>query len=144
MTSIVTELRAAGVRLAIEDGKVRATGDRAALARWLSVLRERRDEIAAALKVGAGEAEAEPFEPAITPPSAPLTPDEEKTIRRWLALIGETDPATIATVIGQCLSDAAARAYFLERAAEEPPAANMTNGDSAAAQQNPMQKLVQD
>jgi len=158
--NIVTELRNAGVRLTIEGGKVRATGDRAALARWLPVLRERRDEIIEALKVGAGDTarsvwwrlhfadrepleiaftppetraevlagrpgatEAEPFEPAITPPEKPLDVKEELLIRRWLSAIGERDEATIAAVIGRCLNDAAARGYFLERAAEELPAA---------------------
>jgi hypothetical protein len=52
-------------------------------------------------------------------PAAPMTPDEEKTIRRWLVRIGETDSATIAEVIGQCQRDADARAYFLKRAEEE-------------------------
>jgi len=80
-----------------------------------------------------GVTAAEPFTPAITPPSAPLTAREEAAIRAWLALIEETDPATIAAVIRQCLNDADARAYFLERAAEEPPAAEMTSRNHAAA-----------
>jgi len=49
----------------------------------------------------------------------PLTAEEEKAIRAWLELIGETDPATIAEVIERCQRDADARAYFLERAAAE-------------------------
>jgi hypothetical protein len=151
--AIVTELRAAGVRLTIENGKIKATGNKAALERWLPTIRERKSEIIAALEAGAGEAArsvwwrlhfadrepleiactppatraevlagrhgvtaAEPVEPTITPPSAPLTPDEEKTIRRWLSAIGEHDETMIAAVIRQCQSDAAARAYFLERA----------------------------
>jgi hypothetical protein len=54
--------------------------------------------------------------------TAPLTPAEEMTIRRWLGLIGETDPATIAAVIQQCRGGADAKSYYLERAAEELPA----------------------
>jgi hypothetical protein len=127
--AIVTELRAAGVRLTVENGKIKATGDREALARWMPVLRERRAEIIAALKVGAGD-------------TAPLTAEDEAVIRRWLFAIGERDEATIAAVIEQCLNDAAARAYFLERAAEELPAARMTKENYAAAQQNPKQKSV--
>jgi hypothetical protein len=134
MTTIVTELRNAGVRLTIENGKIKATGDKAALARWMPVLRERRAEIVEALKVGAGD----------TARSRALTAEDEAVIRRWLALIGETDPATIAAVIEQCASDAAARAYFIRRAAEEPPAAKMTDVYHAAAQQNAKQKSVQD
>ena len=55
---------------------------------------------------------AEPFTPTIRQASAPLTASEEAAIRAWLALIVETDPATIAEVIGQCQRDADARAYF--------------------------------
>jgi hypothetical protein len=38
--TLVTELRATGVRLTIENGKIKAAGSKAALARWLPVLRE--------------------------------------------------------------------------------------------------------
>ena len=64
---------------------------------------------------------AEPFTPTIRQPSAPLTANEETAIRAWLALIEETDPATIAEVIGQCQRDADARDYFTGRAAAELP-----------------------
>jgi hypothetical protein len=61
---------------------------------------------------------AEPFTPNIRQPSAPLTASEETAIRAWLALIEETDQATITEVIGQCQRDADAREYFNGRAAE--------------------------
>ncbi len=64
---------------------------------------------------------AEPFTPTIRQPSAPLTASEEMAIRAWLALIEETDPATISEVIGQCQRDADARDYFAGRAAAELP-----------------------
>jgi hypothetical protein len=64
---------------------------------------------------------AEPFTPTIRQPSAPLTASEETAIRTWLALIEETDPATIAEVIGLCQRDADARDYFTGRAAAEVP-----------------------
>jgi len=64
---------------------------------------------------------AEPFTPTIRQPSAPLTASEETAIRAWLALIEETDSATIAEVIGQCQMDADARGYFTGRAAAELP-----------------------
>ncbi len=64
---------------------------------------------------------AEPFTPTIRQPSAPLTDSEESAIRAWLALIEETDPATIVEVIGQCQRDADARDYFTGRAVAELP-----------------------
>lgn len=64
---------------------------------------------------------AEPFTPTIRQPSAPLTAEAENAIRAWLALIEETDPATIAEVIDQCQRDADARDYFTGRAAAELP-----------------------
>ena len=67
---------------------------------------------------------AEPFTPTIRQPSAPLTAEEEMAIRAWLALIEETDPATIAEVIGQCQRDADARDYFTGRPAAELPTAD--------------------
>jgi hypothetical protein len=64
---------------------------------------------------------AEPFTPTIRQTSTPLTAEEETAIRAWLALIEETDPATIAEVIDQCQRDADARGYFTGRAAAELP-----------------------
>lgn len=64
---------------------------------------------------------AESFTPSIRRPSAPLTASEETTIRAWLALIEETEPATIAEVIGQCQRGADARDYFTGRAVAELP-----------------------
>jgi hypothetical protein len=49
LEAIVTELRAAGVCLTIEGGKVKATGDKAALERWLPVLREHKADLLAYL-----------------------------------------------------------------------------------------------
>ena len=63
---------------------------------------------------------AEPFTPTIRQPSAPLTASEETAIRSWLAMIEETDPATISEVISQCQRDADARDYFTGRAAAFP------------------------
>lgn len=63
---------------------------------------------------------AEPFTPTIRQPLAPLTAEEETAIRAWLALIEETDQATIAEVIGQC-QRADARNYFTGWAAAELP-----------------------
>jgi hypothetical protein len=51
----------------------------------------------------------------------PMTANEEAAIRAWLALIKETDPTTIAEMIGQCQRDTDARDYFTGRAAAELP-----------------------
>lgn len=59
--------------------------------------------------------------PTIRQPSAPLTANDEIAIRAWLALIEETDPATIAEVINRCQRDADARDYFTGRAEAELP-----------------------
>ena len=43
---------------------------------------------------------------------------DEQAIRSWLALIGETDPAIIADVLGKCQRDPDALRYFLSRSKE--------------------------
>ena len=155
--TIIREAQSDGVSLALSlAGTIKATGDGAAVNRWLAVIREHKAEIVEALKVGAGKTATasrwwlihypdrdplqvaccpeathaeilerhpdavavEPFIPTIRQASAPLTASEETAIRAWLALIEETDPATIAEVIGQCQRDADARDYFTGRAAD--------------------------
>lgn len=52
--TIIREAQADGVRLALSpSGTIKATGDGAAVNRWLAVIRERKAEIIEALKVGA-------------------------------------------------------------------------------------------
>ena len=107
--TIIRESQADGVRLALSPaGTIKATGDGAAVNRWLAVIRERKAEIIEALKVDAGR-------------TAHLTTEDESAIRAWLGLIEETDPATIAEVINQCQRDADARDYFTRRAVAELP-----------------------
>jgi len=62
---------------------------------------------------------AAPFTPTVRHPSTPMTAEEESAIRAWLERIDETDPATIAHVIGQCQRDADAQGYFAGRAADD-------------------------
>lgn len=158
--TIIREAKKEGVRLALTPtGTIKATGDGAAVNRWLAVIRERKTEIIDALKVSPGDTAtasrwwlihypdrdpvgvaccpeathadilerhpdavaAEPLTPTIRQPSAPLTASEETAIRAWLALIEETDPATIAELVGQCQRDADARDYFTGRAVAELP-----------------------
>lgn len=58
---------------------------------------------------------------AVKPEPIPeLSPDEESSVRAWLAFIDETDPATIAEVLSQCINDLADRRYFLLRSEEIP------------------------
>ena len=106
-------------------------GDTATASRWWRIHYPDRDPLEVACCPDATHAEilerhpdavaAEPFTPTIRQPSAPLTVEAETAIRAWLALIEETDPATIAEVIGQCQRDADARDYFTGRAAAELP-----------------------
>ncbi len=158
--TIIREAQSEGVRLALSPtGTIKATGDGAAVNRWLAVIREHKAEIIDVLKVGAGDkatvsrwwlihypdrdpvevarcpeathaevlerypdaVAAEPFAPTILHPTAPMTAEDEAAIQAWLKLIEETDPATIAEVIGQCRRDANARDYFTGRVAVELP-----------------------
>ena len=106
-------------------------GDTATASRWWLIHYPDRDPLEVACCPEATHADilerhpeavaAEPFTPTIRQPSAPLTASEETAIRAWLALIEETDPATIAEVIDQCQRDADARRYFTGRAAAELP-----------------------
>ena len=106
-------------------------GDTATASRWWLIHYPDRDPVEVACCPEATHADilerhpdavaAEPFTPTIRQPSAPLTASDETAIRAWLALIEETDPATIAEVIGQCQRDADARDYFTGRAAAELP-----------------------
>ncbi|MEY4368147.1 MAG: hypothetical protein RL564_97 [Pseudomonadota bacterium] len=62
--------------------------------------------------------------PEITKPQISqrlLSTKEETAIRAWLALIDETDPATIAEVISHCQQDADVRDYFIGRAGADLP-----------------------
>ena len=106
-------------------------GDTATVSRWWLIHYPDRDPLEVACCPEATHAEilerhpdavaAEPFTPSIRQASAPLNASEETAIRAWLALIEETDPATIAEVIRQCQRDADARDYFIGRAAAELP-----------------------
>ena len=54
--SIIQEAQADGVGLILSPaGTIKATGDGAAVNRWLAVIRERKVEIIEALKIGVGD-----------------------------------------------------------------------------------------
>lgn len=59
---------------------------------------------------------------AQTPEALPelLSPDQEVSIRAWLAHIKETDPDIIAEVLAKCRNDLEDRRYFLKRSEEVP------------------------
>lgn len=92
-------------KVGVTEGNPCGTGDTATHA---DILERHPDAVA-----------AEPLTLTIRQPSAPLTASEETAILAWLALIEESDPATIAEVIGQCQRDADARDYFTGRAATD-------------------------
>lgn len=63
--AIIKEAMADGVSLTISPaGTIKATGDGAAVNRWLPAIREHKNEIVAALKVGAGDTAPVPMTPA--------------------------------------------------------------------------------
>ncbi len=59
--------------------------------------------------------------PQRAPATAPLSADTEAAIRAWLVMIGETDAATIAEVMGECHRFQDARDYYGGRAAADLP-----------------------
>ena len=115
-------------------------GDTATASRWWLIHYPDRDPLEVACYPEATHAEtlerhpdaiaAEPFTPTIRQPLAPLTACEETAIRAWLALIEETDPATIAEVMGLCQGDADARDYFTGRAVADNLQKNLGNAAS--------------
>lgn len=105
--NIIQKAQSDGVRLSISPtGTIKATGDGAAVNRWLGAIRENKAGIIEALKVGAGD-------------TVPMTAEQETAIRAWLVAIGETDPVIIADVLAKCQRDLEALAYFVGRAAAE-------------------------
>ena len=73
---------------------------------------------------------------AVKPEPLPkLLPDQEASIRAWLAHIEETDLDIIAEVLDKCRDDLNARRYFLKRSEEVPETASIrewiTCGDCA-------------
>jgi hypothetical protein len=88
--TIIREAQSDGVSLTLSSaGTIKATGDGAAVNRWLAVIRERKAEIVEALKVGAG--------------------DTATASRWWLIHYPDRDPLEVA-----CCPDAT-HADILER-----------------------------
>ena len=61
---------------------------------------------------------AEPFEPLLREPNAPLSQEEEATILDWLERINEKDEAIISAALHQCQTDQDARDFFIGLAAQ--------------------------
>jgi hypothetical protein len=120
-------------------------GDTATASRWWLIHYPDRDPVEVACCPEATHADilewhpdalaAEPFTPTIRQPSAPLSASEESAIRAWMSLIEETDPATIAEVIGKCQRDADARDYFTGRATAELPKPDLSPDDRRTCSQ---------
>jgi hypothetical protein len=99
--TLIKEAAADGVILSLTlAGAVKASGDRAAVTRWIPAVRGRKPEIIKALLQASA-----------------LTGDLG-AIKAWLQFIGEHDPAIIADVLDKCRVDADALDYFNKRAAE--------------------------
>jgi hypothetical protein len=56
---------------------------------------------------------AEPFEPLLREPHAPLSQEEETVLLDWLERINETDEAMISAMLHQCQTNQDARDFFL-------------------------------
>lgn len=113
--------QADGVELTLSPaGTIKAIGDGAAVNRWLAVIRQHKAEIIDVLKAGAADLAPEEVNP-IRQATAPLSIEQERAIRSWLALIGETDISTIVELMERCQRDADTRVYFIGRARAELP-----------------------
>jgi hypothetical protein len=63
--TIIREAQSDGVKLALSlTGTIKASGDGAAVSRWLPAIREQKAGIVEALKVGAGDTATDPMTPA--------------------------------------------------------------------------------
>lgn len=56
---------------------------------------------------------AEPFEPLLRQPHAPLSQEEETVLLDWLGRINETDEVLINAMLHQCQTDQDARDFFI-------------------------------
>ncbi len=64
-TAIIQKAAADGVSLSLSHaGTIKAIGDKAAMNRWLAVIREHKAEIIDVLKVGTGDTATDPMTPA--------------------------------------------------------------------------------
>lgn len=105
--AIIREVMADGVNLTLSPaGTIKATGEHAAVSRWLPTIREHKSDIVAALQT----------DPAVI------------AILAWLTCIGETHQPTIDEVLTMCANDPTALSYYLKRSIETP-----TNNDKADA-----------
>jgi hypothetical protein len=129
VASVATVVVAKSLQGKAASPAIVSPGDTATASRWWLIHYPDRDPVEVACCPDATHAEilewhpdavaAQPFIPTIRQPSSPMTASEEMAIRAWLALIEETDPATIAEVIGQCQRDADSRDYFSGFASRE-------------------------
>lgn len=102
--AIIYQAAAEGVHLSLTPAQtVKASGDQAAVSRWLSVIREQKPAIIKALLENS----------ACT--------GDLGAIREWLTFIGENDPVTISGVLEKCRTDSEAMDYFMRRANEGRP-----------------------
>lgn len=126
--AIIRDASADGVRLTLSpSGTIKATGDGAAVRRWLATIREHKTTIIAHLRTAAKDEGGDTA--SDQQPPAPMTAGEETAVRAWLEWIGESDAAIIADVLGRCAGDLSARAYFIDRAGEiRQPAGPAGNG----------------
>lgn len=117
-TTIIREAQADGVRLALSPtGSIKATGDCAAVNRWLAVLREHKAEIVDVLKMGAG--------------------DTATASRWWMLHFCDREPLTVA--FSPAATHAEVLAWYQDAVAAEPvdakgrqPSASWTGDEERA------------
>lgn len=99
--AIIRQAMAEGVMLTLSaTDTIKASGDPAAVNRWLPIIRKHKPAIVKTLLE-----------------TSASTGDLE-SIRAWLAFIGENDPAIIDQVLNKCRTDGEAHSYFIGRAKE--------------------------
>ncbi len=174
--AILRDSASEGVSLSLSaTGTIKVTGEQAAVARWLTTIKENKAGIVALLVETASEkpfeascwlihfadrnplevafspaathaevlawyedaVAAEPVAPIVRQPSDTLSAEEERAVLRWLAHIGEQDPATIAEVLSACRRDIEARRYFLQRAEWRPTHTNIADCTSCRHRRSP-------
>jgi hypothetical protein len=93
--AILRDAAADGVEVTLRDGRLTATGNDAAVNRWVPELRAEKEQVINLLR----------------------WPGDEVVIRRWLAEIGEDDQHLVALTLRWCQTDAESRAWALALAA---------------------------
>ena len=92
--AILRDAAADGVEVTLRDGRLTATGNDAAVNRWVPELRAEKEQVIDLLR----------------------WPNDQAVIQRWLAVIGEVDELVIEQTILCCKTDEPSRTWALDEA----------------------------